>query len=207
MLASDDNNPEFSNPKDPDSLLHVEFYDYKALDDWETREKGTKIYRKECPFIRIQVPGNNLNIIERPADGRDVLRFPKQWLYYQMQTGKIADGADVPGWKIDEWDELDHATKHKLKFLRFVTVEQLAGATDAQIQGIGMGADGIRVRARQALQARNRKDVDSAVAERDATIKAQGEQLAAMQKQMAEMMALMQAPKKPGRKPKEPVPA
>jgi hypothetical protein len=205
LLASDDQNPEFVNPKNPDDALHVEFFDYAALDDWETQKMGTKIYKKECPFVRMQIPGNNLNIIERPADGRDVNRFPRQWMYYQMQTGKIADGSSVPGWQIDEWNGIELETKRKLKFLRFATVEQLAGATDSQIQAIGMGADGLRIQARKALRERNRRDVDSAVAERDVKIKEQGEQITAMQAQMAEMMELMRQPQrgKPGRKPKE----
>lgn len=220
MLASDLNNPQFANPTNPDDALQVEFYDFAAPDDWGTREnyeKGIpeKKFRKECPFIRISIPGNNLNVVERAADGRDILRFPKHWLFYQMQTGKIADGQSVPGWQIDEWGDLDASTKHKLKFLRFVTVEQLAGATDSQIQQIGMGAEGLRVRARDALKLRQRSEIDAAVKERDARLVESETQMTEMKVQMAEMMALLQAQNarlaeqpadrprgKPGRKPK-----
>lgn len=198
MLASDLNNPNFVNPTNPDDALQVEFYDFAAPDDWGTREnyeKGIpeKKFRKECPFVRISIPGNNLNVVERAADGRDINRFPKQWLFYQMQTGKIADGQNVPGWQIDEWAELDHTTKHKLKFLRFVTVEQLAGATDSQIQQIGMGAEGLRIRAREALKLRQRSEIDAAVKERDTRLVESESKMAAMQTQMTEMMELMQA--------------
>jgi len=195
MLASDDNNPAFMNPINPDDLMQVEFFDYAAEDTWKTQEKndGT-IYRKaECPFVRINKPGDVLNIIERPADGRDIKRFPRQWMYYQMQTGQIADGMNVPGFQIESWDELDHATKHKLRFLRFVTVEQLAGATDSQLQAIGMGADGLRIRARKALQARNRVEIDSAVAERDAKIAAQGEQIAELSGKLEQVLTALAA--------------
>ena len=76
MLASDLNNPEFSNPMNPDTVVHAEFYDHAALDTWATQEKGIKVYKPECPFIRISIPGNDKSIVERPADGSDGSREP-----------------------------------------------------------------------------------------------------------------------------------
>lgn len=197
MLASDLNNPEFSGATNPDSMLHVEFYNHAALDEWTTNQTGIKTFLKECPFIRIAIPGNGNTLIERPASKRDSERFPRQWLQFQMQTGMIANAENVPGWQIDEWTYLNDEQKRQLKFLRFYTVEQIAGANDTQIQGIGMGGLGLREQARKALAERNSETVHKAVAERDKEI----EELKA---QMAEMMALLKqdAPKR-GRPPKE----
>lgn len=183
MLASDDNNPDFVNPKDPDSMLHVEFYDFEAPDKW-LREVGDaqgvrhpKAVKPACPYVRISIPGNKDLTIETPAAPEHLKRFPRQWLHYQMQTGKIANAENVPGWQIDDWDELNAEQIRQLKFIRFFTVEQIAGASDAQIQGIGMGGAGLRTRAQDALKAKNGKVVSEAIAERDAKINGLEEKL------------------------------
>jgi hypothetical protein len=202
MLASDLNNAEFVGAKNPDDILHIEFYDYAALDTWKTQTTGIKSYKDACPFIRIAIPGNPNLTVERPADGKDTKRWPRQWLFFQMQTGKIANAENVPGWQIDQWDELGEEQVRQLKFLRFYTVEQIAGANDAQIQGIGMGGQGLREKAKRALHERNGAAVNAEVQARDTLI-------AEMRAQMAEMMELIKAkpaasePAKRGRKPRE----
>jgi hypothetical protein len=202
MLASDLNNAEFVGAKNPDDILHIEFYDYAALDTWKTQQTGIKSYKDACPFIRIAIPGNPNLTVERPADGKDTKRWPRQWLFFQMQTGKIANAENVPGWQIDQWDELGEEQVRQLKFLRFYTVEQIAGANDAQIQGIGMGGQGLREKAKRALAERNGAAVNAEVQARDTLI-------AEMRAQMAEMMEMIKAkptdaePVKRGRKPRE----
>lgn len=200
MLASDLNNTEFVGAKNPDDILHIEFYDYAALDTWQTQQTGIKTYKPECPFIRIAIPGNPNLTVERPADGKDTRKWPRQWLFFQMQTGKIANAENVPGWQIEEWDELGTEQVRQLKFLRFYTVEQIAGANDAQIQGIGMGGQGLREKAKRALHERNGAAVSEEVKARDAVI-------SEMQKELAEMKALIMGqtaePAKRGRKAKQ----
>ena len=206
MLASDLNNTEFAGARNPNDLLHVEFYDHAALDLWKTEETGIKTYKAECPFIRIAIPGNKDLTIDRPADGRDTREYPKQWLVYQMQTGKIANAENVPGWQLDTWDELTSEQVRQLKFLRFYTVEQIAGANDAQIQGIGMGGLGLREKAKRALAERNGSMVNEEVKARDAKI-------AALEAKLEKLISLIETtpeseddqptPAKRGRKPKE----
>lgn len=200
MLASDLDNPGFTGAQNPDNLLQVEFYDHAALDTWKTNETGIKSYKDTCPYIRISIPGNKDLTVERPADGRDVRKYPRQWMVFQMETGKIANAENVPGWQLDQWDELGAEQIRQLKFLRFYTVEQIAGANDAQIQGVGMGGQGLRERAKRALAERNGSKVNEEVKARDAEI-------AELKTQMQEMMALLKdrpaaAPAKRGRKPK-----
>lgn len=191
MLASDLNNKDFANPINPDDLLHVEFYNHAALDTWETERTGIKTYVKECPFVRITIPGNKELTVERPAEGADAKRWPRQWLVFQMQSGMIANAENVPGWQLDQWDELNEETVRQLKFLRFYTVEQLAGANDAQVQGIGMGGDGLRERAKQALERRNSEVTNTEIAKRDAKI-------AELERKM-ELILAGEEKRKPGR--------
>ena len=195
MLASDLENPQFKGASVADSILHVEFYLHKALDTWKTQETGIKSYLEECPFIRMMVPGNEKTIIERPVSSADTRRFPQHWLRFQMETGQIANAENVPGWQLEEWSDLTEEQVRNLRFLRFYTVEQIAGANDTQVQAIGMGGQGLRARAQAALAEKNSKIVNSAVAERDAEI-------AELKAQMAELMALVkEKPKKRGRPP------
>ena len=185
LMASDDDNPAFVNPRNPDDVMSVEFYDYKALDQWKTRETGEKTYLPEFPYIRIAQPGNDKSIIERPAMEADRKRWPKHWLYYQMQTGKIGNSDSAPGWKLDDWAEVDAERARNLKHNRFFTVEQIANASDMQIQGIGMGGVGLREKAQAALRMKREQEIASAVGERD-------QKIAAMQTQMEEMRTMMQ---------------
>jgi hypothetical protein len=203
MLASDLNNTEFVGAKNPDEVLHVEFYDHAALDSWKTNQTGIKTYKEACPFVRISIPGNPHSMIERAADNRDTQRFPRQWLYFQMQTGKIANAENVPGWQLDQWDELEGEQVRNLKHLRFYTVEQIAGANDAQIQGIGMGGQGLREKAKRALAERNGAAVNLEVKARD-------EKIASLEAEMQEIKDLLKArpadtaqPVKRGRKPRQ----
>lgn len=209
MLASDLDNPGFTGAQNPNDLLHVEFYDHAALDTWKTNETGIKSYKDSCPYIRIAIPGNKDLTVERPADGRDVRKYPRQWLYFQMQTGKIANAENVPGWQIDQWDELGAEQIRQLKFLRFYTVEQIAGANDAQIQGIGMGGQGLREKAKRALAERNGSMVNEEVKARDEKIEALAAQNADLAEKLNKLMEMMgQAePAKRGRKPKQEVEA
>ena len=198
-LASDLNSKEFVGAQNPDDLLHIEFYNHASLDTWVTHETGIKSYKAEFPFIRIAIPGNPNLTVERAADGQDIKRFPRQWLFFQMQTGKIANAENVPGWQLDDWTEIEAEQARQLKYLRFYTVEQIAGCNDAQIQGIGMGGAGLRERAKKALEARNGAAIGSAVKERD-------DKIAALEEKLERLMAHMEEagpePAKRGRKPK-----
>lgn len=198
MLASDLNNPEFAGATNPDGLLSVEFYDYKAKNPLMSFEKGIDVFEKECPYIRIAVPGRTDLTVERPADGKDVQRFPSQWMRFQMQKGAVSDQSHIPGWKLEEWADLSDEQVRLLKHLRFYTVEQIAGANDIQVQAIGIGGEGLRKRAREALQARNAAQVSGEVSKRD-------EKIAELEATVAKLMEMMTAPEeaKRGRPRKE----
>ena len=66
MLASDLNNPEFSGATNPDAALAVEFRLDKVLNEFRSNQEGRPMY-DWVDFVRICVPGNNLSVIDRPA--------------------------------------------------------------------------------------------------------------------------------------------
>lgn len=196
-LESDIGNQNFSGAKDPDSLLHVEFYWDEGLDQNLTESesiKAQKLVRVKKPrsiYVRIMVPGDKSSIIERSKEGRDEVRWPKQWRWFQMQEGLVARNENDIGWKIEDWDELSDDERRELKFKRFYTVEQIAGANDAQINMMGMGGPGLRIKAIQALKARS--GAATAVKEKE---------LQELKDQVAKLTALISA----GAQPASPTP-
>lgn len=214
LLASDVANPEFVGAiGDPDSLLFTEFYWHTPMDKWASEEASAKagrrviVNKKKLIFhpggtvektadddkqiwIRIMRPGDQTSIIERQMMESDKQRWPQRWLYWQMAEGLIDEGKNIPGWPIEEWPHMDKMPDElrNLKFMRFYTVEQIAGASDAQIQKMGLGGPGLREVARHDLRERLAKDLNKGMEERDKVIADQAEALKKLQEQMAMLM-------------------
>jgi hypothetical protein len=133
-----------SDISNPDNQLHVEFYTHNAGPN------------KQLPYVRIMTPGDKTNIIEQPAAEHYKERFVRQWLHYQSKNSDYG----VIGTKLDQWcaekpEDFNEHQLAELQILKFQTVEQVAMATDSQLQRIGMGAAGIRERARGYLAKKN----------------------------------------------------
>lgn len=175
--------PLDSDVANADSHLHVEFYVYD------------KAPYKDVPFVRIMVPGDKTNIIEQPVREHHKERFIRQWLYFQSKNN---DG-QVIGTKLEEWnkDKPEDFNEHQmaeLQILKFQTVEQVATATDAQLQRIGMGAAGLRERARAYLSQKNHAENNSELAKTRSELD-----------ELKAQMALLMSQRKPGRPRKEDV--
>lgn len=100
---------------------------------------------------------------------------------------------DVPGWALKDWPVLNAEQLHELTYLRFSTVEQLAGANDSQVQKMGIGGIGLREQARQALKERARADVKAEMEAQEkliADLKAKDE---AREKELAAIRAMLEA--------------
>jgi hypothetical protein len=92
----------------------------------------------------------------------------------------------VIGTPLSEWhsaapNEFSRGQMEELQVLKFQTVEQVATASDAHIQRVGMGGAGLRERARMFLQHKNRAEANKELQETKA-------QLAALQEQMRELV-------------------
>ena len=73
-----------------DAQLHVEFFIAKDVEGWDGK-----------PFIRIMAPGDKTNIIEQPVREDHKERFPRQWLYFQMQnTDCQVIGTPLIDWRV-----------------------------------------------------------------------------------------------------------
>ena len=167
-----------------DSHLHVEFYVYD------------KEPYKEKPFVRIVVPGDKTTIIDQPVRDDHKQRFPRQWLHFQMQNNNAeVIGVPLQQWVKDEPENFNDMQMAELHIFKFQTVEQVATASDSQLQRIGMGAVGLREMARRYLQVKNQSSSQTDI---DATKR----ELAEVKEQMAALMAQL-SDKKVGRPKKE----
>jgi hypothetical protein len=167
-----------------DAQLHVEFYVTDAK-GWEGK-----------PFVRITIPGDKNTIIEQPVREDHKMRFPRQWLYFQMKQneGDVTPiGTPLEKWQEDDPENMSRGWIEELHILKFVTVEQVATASDLQLQKVGMGGVGLRERAKNYLAKKNRSETAS---ELESTKKA----LAELQEQMASLLA--DKPRR-GRPPKQ----
>lgn len=208
MLASDLNNPEFTGAKDPDSGLFVEFFWHEPVDAWASREKSqleqrnVQVKGPKQAFVRIMVPGDKNSEWTQAVTEAHKHRFPRQWLAWQISEGLVGGQEDIPGWKLAEWEEINPDLLHELTYLRFQTVEQLAGASDKQIQGIGIGGLSLREKARVALRNRMGAETREALEADRAEKEELKRQLAEMQEQLQQLLS---QPEKrgPGRPPKD----
>lgn len=156
-----------------DSHLRVEFF-ISDDPDWKGRE-----------FVRIMVPGDKLNIVEQPVRDDHKQRFPREYVYFQMQSGagdSLAIGTPLSQWVAEAPEDITRNQAAELGVLKFQTVEQVATASDAQVQRVGMGAAGLRERARAFLARKNRSESQQ---ELDDTKR----QLAQLQDQMQQLLA------------------
>ena len=173
-----------SDVHNSDTHLFVEFYEYEN-DPYKGR-----------PFVRIMTPGDKTNVIETFANDDHKMRFPRQWLAFQMRgSDEVAMLIGVPlsRWRQERPDDLSEVQQAELQILKFQTVEQVATSTDAQLQRIGMGAAGLRERARAYLTGKNNAEAES-------KISAQQAEIDELKKQM---QAILSERRGPGRPKKE----
>jgi hypothetical protein len=167
--------PLDSDIANADAHLNVEFYEF----DREPYVGQT--------FVRIRTPGDQLNVYDQPAREDHKMRFPQQWLAYQVvkQGGDVSSfGTPLNAWHEDAPDEVSRGQLTELGILGFHTVEQVARASDAQVQRIGMGGAGLRERARAYLANKNRSETDQRLEASNAEIVALKSQMAALMERL-----------------------
>ncbi len=154
---------------DHDSHQNVTFYTKKDSEP------------PDMVYCRIITPGNNLHIHDQPVRDYDKAKFPRHWSVFQMQNneqGPNGFGTSLEQWSMDEPGSINENQRLELFHLKFQTVEQIAMATDSQVQRMPLGGVGLRENARRYLKAKSRGDADGEVA--------------AMKDQIAQLTALVE---------------
>jgi len=210
MLPSDEGNA--------DSRLQVRFYKRPVQQEQESLAAGRPIF-KEFDFVHICVAGDTLTEIDTYALEQHKQRFPIQWANYKNRLG--ADDQEIVGTPVSEWPLVSKSQAEELRAMKFHTVESIAGASDQQLQRMGMAAGmspyAFRDKAKAFLNlATNAAETDKREAEinalkeelakkdeETAKIKAETDaKLAIMQEQMATILAAV-GEKKPRKRKTE----
>jgi hypothetical protein len=130
-----------------DTNLLVMFYNKSVH---VATEEGRPIH-KDAIFIKIQHPGETLNIIDRPVNDSDKQRFRTQWSNF------VHDRTQVPeGTPIDLLFPNHPAVADNLRGFGVFTIEQCAGLSATAIDTIGRGAQEYKTRAQRYLDMANK---------------------------------------------------
>jgi len=181
-----------------DAVLAVKFYQKEVQNQFATDQAGRPIMYM-ADYVRIEIPGNMLSIIDTVANDEHKKRFPIQWAQYQNE--KTADG-DVQGTLLRDWSLLTTAQAAEMRHYKFYTVEQVANASDAQISALGMLAGmapfSFRDKARAYLDQAKDSSVVMAQAEE---LRRRDQEIQDLKDQMQRLIAATE--RKPGRPRKE----
>lgn len=117
----------FSRANAGDDSLFVVFYMGVIQNEAQTTEQGRPIF-DDVESVRIMVPGDRNNVIDRPASPQDKARFAKQYALFQQ--GRKEDD-QITGTRLSEWPFLTRGQCEEFRYLGLRTVEQLAEVNDA----------------------------------------------------------------------------
>jgi hypothetical protein len=126
-----------SDQQGADSRLQVRFYKKSVQQEQESIDAGRPIY-KDFDFVHICVAGDTLTEIDTYALNSHKQRFPIQWANYMNRVG--AHDEEVVGTPVSEWPLVSKSQAEELRAMKFHTVESIAGASDQQLQRMGMAA-------------------------------------------------------------------
>lgn len=107
-----------------DARLNVEFYLHPCRNEYKSEQEGRSVF-EDVEYVRIQVPGQRLTVIERPVRDEDKLRFAER--YKRWKHGSKNEGAGTP---LSEVTWLMPSTKEEYAFFKVVTIESLAECAD-----------------------------------------------------------------------------
>jgi hypothetical protein len=109
-----------------DESLFVVFYMGIVKNEAKSIEQGRPIFDDiEC--VRIIIPGDKNNVVDRPATLQDRQRFLKQ---YDLFKAGAKEDEQLSGTRLNEWPFLTRAQCEEFKWMGIRTVEQLAEVRD-----------------------------------------------------------------------------
>lgn len=179
--------------RNPDSSLNVQFFSRLKRDNFQSEKnklEGKEDVFRNVDYIRISIPGDILNAPERPVNPNDKIRFAPQWNAYRARCGETQAFVGTP---LTKWSRLAEQQILELQAMRFSSVEAIAQASDAHINGIGMiagqSAYSFRDEAKAFLA---KQEADSKLSEADFKVKAMKDELAAKEADLVAKMTAMQ---------------
>jgi hypothetical protein len=175
-----------------DDRLGVMFYMQVVDDPERTLAEGRKCFR-EIEFVRIMVPGDRHNVIERPVQVTgiiptdDRMRFSRQYERFKAnQEQRVHEGTPLT-----LWPQMPAALARELEFINVFTVEQLADIADTYVPKIPMGSQWKQKAAAFVAALKDQSQVNKMIAEleeRDNKIAVLEQAVAEQATQLKELM-------------------
>lgn len=109
-----------------DDSLFVVFYMGVIVDE-DASAKAGRLIARDAEFVRIMIPGDKNNILDRPASEHDKRRFPRQ--FEQFKAG-VKEEDQIVGTRLRDWPPASRAQVLELEYLGVKTVEQLGELRD-----------------------------------------------------------------------------
>lgn len=187
--------------------VQVEFYLQSVLQGYESQQAGREIY-KDIPFVRIRVAGDNKSEFATKATQHYQARFPEEWAAFSKGIEEVKSGTPI-----EHWGRVTPSLAKALHMVNVRTVEDIAALQDAAVMELPQGFK-LRDDARKFLSMSQTsadlarmEDLEKANEEKDRALIAQGKQLAALEAQVAALVAAKEpeaAAEKPGDLPAPP---
>ena len=127
-----------------DDKLFVQFFPGSIQDKKKSLEAGRPIFT-DVEMIRIMVPGDKGNIVERVVREADKARFPRHYAAYKNNQKDLIEGTPL-----EKWNYLSEAQVRELMHFNVRTVEQLAAMSDGNAQNF-VGINVLRRKAQEYL--------------------------------------------------------
>ena len=175
-----------ANSGPTDDRLIVGFYHKSIINTFKSREAGKRVCEDQ-EFVKIQHPGESLNIVDRPVQPSDKQRWPRQWAMFQEGKHQVPDGIPITLLYPDKPSITDMLIGYNIH-----TVEQLANLSAHAITQVGMGCQEWVNKAQKYLEQAN-KGVDfhrfeSAIAAKDAEMETMRRQIKDLSSQLGKFM-------------------
>ena len=151
----------------PDGKTIPQFFKMQERDEARTAALGTVKYL-EIEMVRIFIPGDKHNVVERRVNDDIRARYPKQYDAWKKTEELAPDGT-----LIDNWPLLSRAQVFELKAANIFTLEQLGDVSDNALGNIGIGARQLRAHARAYLEAAQTGKVSSTIISENQALKDQ----------------------------------
>jgi len=171
-----------------DRALLVKFFSAPLKNDDKSLAEGRPIY-DDVDMIEIRVRGTKDNIVQRPVRPDDKQRFREAWKHHQDGEKAVQSGTPLAQWPVMSTGQVE-----EMKYLGFVTVEQIAEANDGVVSSIS-GLQGLKNKAKAFIEfskgAAPIEQLQQKVADRDNEVQTLQRQLAETQAALTKLSARM----------------
>jgi hypothetical protein len=171
---------------DPGRQPNAYFYTRSVINKAKTAQEGRPIH-DGVVFVMIRHPGER-DCTDRPATEQDKARFPQQWAAFAQNMSQVPEGTPL-----EILFPLNPEIASNLRSQGVHTVEQLAALSGDALRRVGMGSQGMQVKAQQFLAQASKgvefHQMQAALKGRDDRIAALEESLKMAQAQLSRLIA------------------